>query len=275
MPRVTANGVDLYYEAHGDGEAILGIHGTPSSALLWVDAAGELASRGRCIIYDRRGFGRSQRVDPDDSLRLIDHVDDATGLLGALSAIPAVVIGRSTGGLIALDLARRVPDLVRALVLLEAAVVTLDPEATAWADGLRRKVLHAASGNPASAAEVVVREALGDGAWESFPAELQELFADGSPAVLAEIRGRGLDLSEDPLVLSDEDLGGDRSANPARVREGLTRHPGPGQRSPGRCSAECREGAGHRRSSHRSRAPIGPGVHRPDPRLGRRRRPLR
>jgi len=31
---------------------------------------------------------------------------------------------------------------------------------------------------------------------------------DGSPAVLAEIRGRGLDLSEDPLVLSDEELAG-------------------------------------------------------------------
>jgi pimeloyl-ACP methyl ester carboxylesterase len=208
MPRVTANGVDLYYEAHGDGEAILGIHGTPSSALLWVDAAGELASRGRCIIYDRRGFGRSDRVDAEGSLRLIDHVDDAAALLDALSATPAVVIGRSTGGLIALDLARRFPDLVRALVLLEAAVLTLDTEALAWADGLRRKVLQAASGDPASASEVVVREALGDDAWGWFPAELQELFADASPAVLAEIRGRGLDLSEDPLVLSDDDLAG-------------------------------------------------------------------
>ena len=208
MPRVTANGVDLYFEAHGDGEAILGIHGTPSSALLWVDAAGELASRGRCIIYDRRGFGRSDRVDSDGSLRLIDHVDDAAALLDVLSATPAVVIGRSTGGLIALDLARRFPDLVRALVLLEAAVFTVDPEATAWADGLRRKVLQGASEDPASAAEVVVREALGDDAWNSFPAELQDLFADASPAVLAEIRGRGLDLSEDPLVLSDADLAG-------------------------------------------------------------------
>src|SRR5688572_12769580 len=208
MPRVTANGVDLYYEAHGDGEAILGIHGTPSSALLWVDAAGELASHGRCIIYDRRGFGRSDRVDSDGSLRLIDHVDDAAALLDALSATPAVVIGRSTGGLIALDLARRFPDLVRALVLLEAAVLTLDTEALAWADGLRRKVLQAASGDPASASEVVVREALGDDTWGSFPPELQELFADATPAVLAEIRGRGLDLSEDPLVLSDDDLAG-------------------------------------------------------------------
>jgi pimeloyl-ACP methyl ester carboxylesterase len=44
-----------------------------------------------------------------------------------------VVIGRSTGGLVALALAHRHPDRVRALVLLEPAVFTLDPQATAWA----------------------------------------------------------------------------------------------------------------------------------------------
>jgi pimeloyl-ACP methyl ester carboxylesterase len=56
MPTVKTNGIDLYYEVHGEGAPILGIHGTPGSALLWVDAARELANRGRCIIYDRRGF---------------------------------------------------------------------------------------------------------------------------------------------------------------------------------------------------------------------------
>jgi len=34
MPIMTANGIDLYHEIHGDGEPILGIHGTPSSVLL-------------------------------------------------------------------------------------------------------------------------------------------------------------------------------------------------------------------------------------------------
>jgi len=49
---------------------------------------------------------------------------------------------------------------------------------------------------------------LGDQAWDSLPEQLRELFAAASPAVLAEIRGRGLDLSEDPLDLSDEELAG-------------------------------------------------------------------
>jgi pimeloyl-ACP methyl ester carboxylesterase len=63
-----------------------------------------------------------------------------------------------------------------------------------------------AAENPFSATETVFREALGTKTWESFPAELQELFAEMSPAVVAEIRGRGLDLSEEPLKLGDEEL---------------------------------------------------------------------
>ena len=35
MPRLSVNGIELYYEEHGEGVPVLGIHGTPSSALLW------------------------------------------------------------------------------------------------------------------------------------------------------------------------------------------------------------------------------------------------
>ena len=61
MPELNVNGIDVYYEVYGEGGPILGIHGTPSSAVLWVDAARMLAGIGRCIIYDRRGFFRSAR----------------------------------------------------------------------------------------------------------------------------------------------------------------------------------------------------------------------
>lgn len=208
MPRVNANGIDLYFEVYGEGAAILGIHGTPSSAHLWVDAARELATLGRCIIYDRRGFSRSGRPDPFEAADLADHVADAAALLDALSAVPAVVIGRSTGGQIALALAHRFPGAVQALVLLEAALFSVDPEAQAWADRLRRTVLQAAAADPTSAAQAVIQEVLGARTWESFPQELRELFAAASPADLAEIRGRGLDLSGQPLALTDEELAG-------------------------------------------------------------------
>ncbi len=206
MPRVSVNGIELYYEEHGDGLPVLGIHGTPSSAVLWEEAAAELAKICRCIIYDRRGFHRSERPVPFESVDLADHVDDAAALLDALSATPAVVIGRSTGGEIALALAHRHPEKVTALVLLEPAVFWLDPEAQAWAGRLRDTVLEAAAQDPDSAAATVIRDALGDQIWDTLPRELREMFAATSPAVLAEIRGDGLDLSANPPALGPEEL---------------------------------------------------------------------
>jgi pimeloyl-ACP methyl ester carboxylesterase len=205
VPTIDVSGVELYHEVYGEGPVILGIHGTPSSALLWQDPAQELARHGRCVIYDRRGFGRSALSGPLERLDLADHIADAIALLDSLSAGPAVVIGRSTGGQIALALAHRHPDRVRALALLEPAVFTVDAAAVAWAEALRSKVLRATAGD---AAEVVFREALGDSVWTSFPDELREFFAAASPAVLADIRGDRLDLSTTPLALSDADLAG-------------------------------------------------------------------
>ena len=197
----------LYAEVHGDGSpSLLGIHGTPSSVLLWVDAAKELALHGRCIIYDRRGFGRSERPEPFERSDLDDHVDDALALLKELSATPAVVIGRSTGGVIALELARRHPEAVSALVLLEPAMFTVDPEAKAWAERLRGTIEESAARDPARASETVFRAALGDGAWESLPNDLRMLFDEAAPAVRAEMRGRGLDLSDEPLDLDEDEL---------------------------------------------------------------------
>ncbi|MBD8868785.1 alpha/beta fold hydrolase [Nocardioides donggukensis] len=207
MPTVAVgDGVDLYYEERGAGVPILGIHGTPSSAVLWESAAAELATYGRCLIYDRRGVHRSPAPVPFESVDLADHVRDAVGLLTALSATPAVVIGRSTGGLIALELARRHPDLVVALVLLEPAIFSLDPRAATWAAGVRERLLEHVALGVTPVAEAMIREALGDETWLSFPEPLRDLLVGTGPAVLAEVRGSGFDLSGSPLTLEEEDL---------------------------------------------------------------------
>ena len=127
---VRVNGVSLYYEEHGVGEPIVCIHGTSSSAAVWGDALEQLAKHGRTIAYDRRGCFRSERPEPYVT-NVHQHADDAAALIEALGAAPAIVIGRSYGGETAIDLALRYPDRVRALALLEAAVLSMSDASSA------------------------------------------------------------------------------------------------------------------------------------------------
>jgi pimeloyl-ACP methyl ester carboxylesterase len=199
MPQVRVNGVRLYYEELGHGDPILCIHGTSSSARVWRTAATrELSELGRVIVYDRRGCTRSERPEPYET-SVVQHAEDAAALLRALDAAPAVVIGRSYGGETAIELALRDPELVRALVLLEAAALTLDAEAMAWGDALRRKVEDAAARDPGSVAETFLREVLGDEAWEAFPPHAKQMFVDNGPSILAEFRGPWLEATESDL----------------------------------------------------------------------------
>ena len=127
MPEAHVNGIRLYYEEHGEGAPIACIHGGGSSALMWADAVEELVRLGRVIAYDRRGCTRSERPEPYERTTVAEQADDAAALLEALAAAPAVVIGRSYGGAVAIDLALRYPDQVRALVLLEGDALGLPP----------------------------------------------------------------------------------------------------------------------------------------------------
>ena len=139
MPEQQINGVRLYYEQHGSGPPILCIHGAGGTTLAWAGAVEKLARRGRVIADHRRGCARSERPQPYERTSVAEHADDAAALLDALSAAPAIVIGRSYGGTVAADLALRHPDRVRALVLLEPdASRELAPAAAAWVDVIAR-----------------------------------------------------------------------------------------------------------------------------------------
>jgi esterase len=200
----TVNSVRLYYEQHGSGAPILCIHGTGSSALVWDDAIRELARLGRVISYDRRGCTRSERPEPYERTNVAEHADDAAALLDALAAEPAVIIGRSYGGTVALELALRHPDRVRALVVLEGdAPRELAPATAAWLDALPGRL---GALPPDAVAEGLFGEVLGEGAWRSLPEQLRRTFTANGPAILAEVRGRwwpGADVAtlEQPTLL--------------------------------------------------------------------------
>lgn len=188
MPYVRVNGVRLHYDERGSGAAIVGVHGAGSSAVLWESAVDRLAELGRVILYDRRGSWRSERPEPYEITSVREHAEDARALLEALDALPALVIGRSYGGTIALDLALRHPEAVRGLALLEAGPTGLSAEYDAWfqALGARLEEVGAERGVDA-VGEAVAREVFG--AWDQLPPEIREIFSANGQALLAEVRG--------------------------------------------------------------------------------------
>ena len=181
--------MQLYYEERGFGATFLGIHGAGSSAVFWTDAAARLSELGRMVVYDRRGSHRSERPAPYETTSVREHADDALELLRELNADPAILIGRSYGGTIALELAIHQPESVRALALLEAGPMGLSPEYDEWFEGLAETLERTVAERGVSAVgEIVLREVFG--AWEELPELWRGVFTTNGPALLAEIRGR-------------------------------------------------------------------------------------
>jgi esterase len=203
MPEIRANGVSLYFEEHGTGEPIVCLHGAGSSAAVWSDAVAELAKHGRTIAYDRRGHSRSERPEPYVT-NVHEQADDAAALIDALGAAPAIVIGRSYGGAVAIDLALRYPDRVRALVLLEADAPSFSQEATRRLADVTEQVQAAAEKDMSSVAETVIGTVAGPEAWKGLPEQLRELLTANGPALVAEVRAGYPEVSADQLATIDQ-----------------------------------------------------------------------
>jgi pimeloyl-ACP methyl ester carboxylesterase len=103
----------------GAGPEVLLLHGLAGHADEWAQTASWLTGRCRVVALDARGHGHSERLPSDVSRDAL--VADAAFVVERLGLRPAVVVGQSLGGLTALSLAARRPELVRGLVLVEAS----------------------------------------------------------------------------------------------------------------------------------------------------------
>src|SRR3712207_70497 len=116
MPTVQlANGPTLRYREWGrpDGAVLLLLHGTTSDGTTWRHVAPALGEHFRVIAPDLRGRADSEWTD-DYSMQLL--ADDVVAFMDALGILGAVLVGHSSGALVAFLVASQHPDRLRMLV---------------------------------------------------------------------------------------------------------------------------------------------------------------
>jgi pimeloyl-ACP methyl ester carboxylesterase len=181
VQRIQANRTVLHTETRGRGPAVLLVAGAGGDAEELAGVAAALADQFTVTTYDRRGNSRSPRPAGWAQTSLAEQADDAAALLAALGQTPAVVVGTSAGGSIALEAALRHPDAVRAAIVHEPPILagTANPQAvTAGLGALIEQGM--AAGGPPAAMERFLRWVAGDATFEAVdPADRDRYLDNG------------------------------------------------------------------------------------------------
>jgi pimeloyl-ACP methyl ester carboxylesterase len=117
---VNANGLVFHCLEAGHGRPVVLLHGFPDHAASWRPLFAQLAPQFRVIAPDLRGYGLTSRPAAHDDYRFDTLVADLAALFDALGLTDAAICGHDWGGVLGFGFAARHPDLVSALIALNA-----------------------------------------------------------------------------------------------------------------------------------------------------------
>lgn len=112
---------DLHVERKGNGMPLVMVHGIISDSTFFEGAMDVLADDYQVIVYDRRGYGRSNLESYSD-YSVHAQADDLAGILRNHCHEPAWIVGNSAGGLISIETALHYPELIKGMILVEPSL---------------------------------------------------------------------------------------------------------------------------------------------------------
>jgi pimeloyl-ACP methyl ester carboxylesterase len=112
---VQANGVNMHYCVHGQGEPLVLLHAGTLDADSWRPYLEAFAARYQVFTPDSRGHGRSDNPAGEMSYRLL--ADDMAAFMQALDLRRPLIAGYSDGGQIALEIGMHYPELPQCLIV--------------------------------------------------------------------------------------------------------------------------------------------------------------
>ncbi len=119
MAKLNRDGVELYYEVHGEGPALLLTHGYSATSQMWQGQIEALSKAYKLILWDMRGHGQSDYPADPAAYSEAATVADMAALLDAVGAKRAIVGGLSLGGYMSLAFHLAHPDRTRALLIID------------------------------------------------------------------------------------------------------------------------------------------------------------
>lgn len=117
MPHASVNGISLYYEEAGQGDAIVFAHEFSDDYRSFAGQVAHFALRYRCVVYNARGFAPSEAPEALDAYSQEQSVEDMAGLMRHLGIGKAHVVGVSMGSMTTLHFGLRHPEIARSLVV--------------------------------------------------------------------------------------------------------------------------------------------------------------
>lgn len=115
---VSSDGVPIQYEVHGDGApALVLIHGCSCDRSYWAEQVGPLSRHYKVITIDLGGHGETGLGREDWTIDSFGA--DVAAVISSLDLKSVLLIGHSMGGDVIFQAARRMPERVRLLIMLD------------------------------------------------------------------------------------------------------------------------------------------------------------
>lgn len=153
---VTVLGSRITYLELGKGDAVVFVHGNPTSSYLWRNVLPHVAKAHRAIAIDLIGMGGSAK--PNIAYSFEDHYKYFAGFLNALAIQKMTLVGHDWGAALVWEFARRNPARVARLAFMEGVLPPAFPAPSFKAMGEEMGNMFRAFKDPAEGPRIVMDE---------------------------------------------------------------------------------------------------------------------